>query len=62
MTGKNYKDVSQANKAIGLRKTPEGYTWHHLQDGDNMILVDRNVHDCTIGGFPHTGDVSITKK
>ena len=62
MTGKNYKDVSQANKAIGLRKTPEGYTWHHLQDGENMILVDRNVHDCTIGGFPHTGGVSITKK
>ena len=30
--------------------------------GSSMILVDRNVHACAIGGFPHIGGVSITKK
>jgi hypothetical protein len=25
-------------------KPPEGYTWHHHEDGKTMILVDEDVH------------------
>ena len=63
MTGNNASDFAQANAKIGLTGStpPEGYTWHHMEDGKNMLLVQRNVHDCTIGGFPHTGGASIKR-
>lgn len=25
-------------------KPPEGYTWHHHEDGKTMILVDEDIH------------------
>ena len=63
MTGNNASDFAQANKAIGLSgsKPPKGYTWHHMEDGKSMLLVRRDVHDCTLGGFAHTGGASIVK-
>ncbi len=63
MTGNNASDFSQANNAIGLSgsKPPKGYTWHHMEDGKSMLLVRRDVHDCTLGGFAHTGGASIVK-
>jgi hypothetical protein len=63
MTGKNTSDFKQANKAIGLKgsKPPKGYTWHHMEDGESMLLVRRDVHDCTLGGFAHTGGASVVK-
>ena len=64
MTGNNYKDFKAANEKIGLSgaNPPDGYTWHHLEDGKHMLLVDSSVHDATSGGFPHTGGASIVKK
>ena len=38
-----------------LNEAPEGYTWHHHQDGKTMILVDKKVHR----EFTHAGGVSI---
>ena len=63
MTGNNYKDFKAANEKIGLSgaNPPDGYTWHHLEDGKHMLLVDSSVHDATLGGFPHTGGASIVK-
>ena len=63
MTGNNASDFSQANNAIGLSgsKPPKGYTWHHMEDGKSMLLVRIDVHDCTLGGFAHTGGASIVK-
>ena len=51
------------NEKIGLSgsKPPTGYTWHHMEDGKNMLLVERQIHDCSIGGFPHTGGASIIR-
>jgi hypothetical protein len=51
----NPKDFENANKAakltkdtdppiIDIRKPPEGYTWHHHEDGKTMILVDEDIH------------------
>lgn len=63
MTGDNSTDFKNANLAIGRTgsKPPKGYTWHHMEDGESMILVRRDVHDCTTGGFAHTGGASVVK-
>lgn len=51
----NPKDFENANIAaklskdtdppiIDIRKPPEGYKWHHHQDGKTMMLVDEDIH------------------
>lgn len=63
VTGDNHTDFKAANAAVGRKgsKPPTGYTWHHCEDGQSMILVRRDVHDATIGGFPHTGGASVVR-
>jgi A nuclease of the HNH/ENDO VII superfamily with conserved WHH len=34
-------------------------TWHHHEDGRNMIPVPSRVHDKTVGGAPHAGGNSL---
>lgn len=52
-TGTRAGDFKAANEAAGFKKTPEGYTWHHHQDGTTMQLVPRDIHAQTghTGGF-----------
>jgi RHS repeat-associated protein len=52
-TGTRAGDFKAANEAAGFRRTPEGYTWHHHQDGTTMQLVPRSTHARTghTGGF-----------
>ena len=57
-TGKRYSDFKAANAAAGFKKTPKGYTWHHMQDAKTMMLVETDVHRT----FPHTGGFSLHKK
>ncbi|MGF7046816.1 hypothetical protein J2T13_001318 [Paenibacillus sp. DS2015] len=64
---KNYpKDYEAANTEAGLSKSsnpsvpekdkpPEGYTWHHYEDGKTMVLVEKDIHD----EFKHMGGQSI---
>ncbi|MEK3717549.1 HNH endonuclease [Paenibacillus sp. FSL R7-0333] len=64
---KNYpKDYEAANIEAGLSKSsnpsvpeknkpPEGYTWHHYEDGKTMVLVEKDIHD----EFKHMGGQSI---
>lgn len=68
-------DFKEANEKAGLskdsdppvpaiNKPPDGYTWHHHQDGKTMILVDEDVHrefrhiggQSTINGKNGTGE------
>ena len=35
-----------------------GYTWHHLEDGKTMVLVEKKVH----AEFTHEGGVSVANK
>ena len=53
MKGNRTTDFTEANKVAGLKKTPEGYTWHHNQDRMTMQLVPRDLHDFVRhdGGF-----------
>jgi hypothetical protein len=44
-------DEPLANKAAGLPETPDGYTWHHLEDGKTMELVPTDLHKAV----QHTG-------
>ncbi|WP_257150798.1 HNH endonuclease [Bacillus pseudomycoides] len=61
----NQKDFEAANLEAGLSKgsnppvpnksqPPEGYTWHHHEDGKTMILVEEDIHD----EFKHIGGQS----
>jgi hypothetical protein len=59
-TGARSSDFSSANHAAGFDRTPQGYTWHHLDDYDpttrrgTMQLVETPTHQTNA---PHTGGV-----
>ena len=36
-------DDDLANQAVGLSSTPDGYTWHHVEDGETMQLVPSDI-------------------
>lgn len=57
MKGNYTTDYDDANKAAGLAQKPEGYTWHHHQDGKTMLLVPTDLHSAV----KHTGGVSVIK-
>ena len=57
LKGKNPPDDQLANMAAGLKSTPKGYTWHHLEVGKTMRLVPTDIHET----FPHTGGASVIK-
>ncbi|MEZ6073147.1 MAG: HNH endonuclease [Pirellulales bacterium] len=52
-TGTRPGDLAAANELAGFPETPNGFTWHHHQDGTTMQLVPRNIHLQTghTGGF-----------
>ncbi|MBK9262331.1 MAG: HNH endonuclease [Polyangiaceae bacterium] len=51
------KDFRAANEAAGLKQRPDGYTWHHHQDGTTMQLVPEAIHRAT----GHTGGHAGTR-
>jgi hypothetical protein len=57
MTGTRRLDTKRANQSVGYKKIPEGYTWHHHQDGKTMQLVPKELHDVVL----HTGGVAVIK-
>ena len=57
LTGKYPVDERLANKAAKLDKTPEGWVWHHVEDGRTMQLIPREIHDAA----PHTGGSAIIR-
>jgi hypothetical protein len=64
MQGKNSADFSAANQAMRDKhgsdwRKPEGYTWHHKEDGVTMELVRTDVHNKADSGAAHTGGASI---
>lgn len=56
-TGNRGKYFKLANEKAGLEVTPDGYTWHHTEDGKGMMLVQTEIHKAT----SHTGGFSIFK-
>ncbi|MDQ5826171.1 MAG: HNH endonuclease, partial [Chloroflexota bacterium] len=57
VTGKDHIDFPEANRAAQLKKTPKGYTWHHVQDRETMQLVPTDLHKTV----KHTGARSLIK-
>lgn len=55
MTGDDYWDFKRANEKAGFNETPEGFTWHHHQDGETMQLIPSELHN----NVPHTGGASV---
>ncbi len=51
LTGSMRADESLANNAAKLEETPEGYTWHHVEDEGTMMLVPTDLHHTV----SHTG-------
>ena len=56
-TGNYAADARAANRAAGYAETPDGYVWHHHQDGETMQLVDQWIHMKT----GHTGGMAFVK-
>ena len=40
-SGRRNIDIRRANKAAGIKKEPDGYIWHHVEDCKTMQLVPR---------------------
>lgn len=55
LTGQRAHDNSLANKMAGYSSTPEGYTWHHLEDCRTVQLIPTDLHS----EVRHTGGASI---
>jgi hypothetical protein len=45
-----------SNKAVGLDETPDGYVWHHVEDGRTMQLIPASIHAAR-----HTGGAAVIK-
>jgi A nuclease of the HNH/ENDO VII superfamily with conserved WHH len=57
LTGNIATDNRLANRAAGLSVTPDGYTWHHHEDGVTMQLVPTELHDAV----RHTGGAAVRR-
>jgi RHS repeat-associated protein len=51
LTGNRSVDEALANAAAGISAKPAGYTWHHADDAETMMLVPTDIHNATA----HTG-------
>jgi len=40
-----------------LKRKPEGYIWHHVEDGKTMQLVPEKLHR----KIPHTGGAALLR-
>jgi hypothetical protein len=56
LTGKYKIDESIANKAIGIKTLPKGYTWHHVEDAKTLIAVPTDLHNVS-----HTGGSAVLR-
>jgi A nuclease of the HNH/ENDO VII superfamily with conserved WHH len=58
LKGNTSSDFTAANKALGIKTTPSGYTWHHVEDGRTLMLVPTELHQAV----RHTGGAALLKK
>ncbi len=57
-TGSRTADFNAANKAMGLKDTPDGYVWHHVDDynvKDGTITLELVRDDAHNAVKPHSG-------
>ncbi len=57
-TGNRNADFEAANKLMGYDETPDGYTWHHLDDynvSTNEATMELVITDAHMDSYPHAG-------
>ena len=59
MTGNQAQDIYYMNRQVfgGSKFKPNGYTWHHLEDGESMLLVNTRIHS----KFHHQGGAQVIR-
>ena len=58
LTGFN-SDITKANQLHhGSNYSIKGYTWHHLEDGETLILIPSELHDA----YKHTGGADLLRE
>lgn len=58
LVGNCSSDFAMANAQAGFTSTPAGYTWHHCEDMQTMLLVPQDLHSTMFGGVAHAGGES----
>lgn len=59
LTGDDLEDIKLANKAHhGNQYNIPGYTWHHLEDGQTLILIPTELHEA----YKHTGGAKLLRE
>jgi hypothetical protein len=56
-TGNPHWPGQSASDPASARSVPDGYTWHHKEDGVTMELIPQSAHS----GVSHTGGADIVK-
>lgn len=44
LIGDHDKDFQLADRSAGYETRPQEYTWHHVEDGETMVLVPKDLH------------------
>jgi RHS repeat-associated protein len=57
LTGKYGVDEAMALKELGMKATPEGFVWHHVEDGKTMQLIPDDIHNAA----QHTGGAAVIR-
>jgi hypothetical protein len=57
LTGVYKIDEAAANRSMGWPRTPQGYVWHHVEDGRTLMLVPKDLH----GAVRHTGGSAVIR-
>ncbi|MBM7127747.1 HNH endonuclease [Dyella flava] len=57
LTGNYANDAALSNEAVGLDATPQGYVWHHVEDGETMQLIPQDIHNAV----RHTGGAAVIR-
>lgn len=54
-------DLKIIRRETGIR-LPKGYTWHHIEDGNSVLMVSSKIHSPGCGGFNHIGGAALLRK
>jgi hypothetical protein len=58
LTGEYRIDEKIANELAGLPRTPTGYVWHHVEDGETLVLIPKDLHNAV----RHTGGAAVIRE
>lgn len=61
LNGNYTHDAAIANEMMGYPDTPSGCVWHHVEDGQTLILLPQDLHSVRFGGMAHNGGASVIR-